>query len=169
MEKKASIFTRLFTRQKDNDGIESMEIPDLASIPTVARTLPQTILTFTKEQEERFPEEQRDEWRQLLATMPPLEIGKINFIPFETGTIYGGYYVRLFIRNGRDVEADFELTQLPLSLIDAAGEKVAAGFFRIQNFGTLKFGETRVWTFAWRPEQVFKQDADLSGYTVDFE
>ena len=137
--------------------------------PTVASQLPHTLLVLTPEQETQFSDEQKAQFRSYLSMMPPLPIGQINFIAFEAGHYMEGYYVRVFIRHARDLEEEFALGPVPLSLVDHQGDVVAKGVFRPENFGTLRFGETRVWTFAWRKEQVLKRDPDFESFTIRFE
>jgi SLAP domain-containing protein len=167
VENKEFRFSRLFGRKKEEPVAEP--VIDEASIPTTAQQLPQTVLTFTQEQEIQFTEDEKEELRSKLAQMPPLPIGEVNFIPFEVGYYMDGYYVKVFIRNGKDVMDEVSFEQIPLYLVDASGEKVAGGIFRPKNFGNLKFGETRVWTFAWRPEQILKQKPDFSSISLAFE
>ncbi|TCP57772.1 SLAP domain-containing protein [Tumebacillus sp. BK434] len=164
--KKESFFTRLFARKVEEQSEPAI---DEAAIPMNAQTLPHTLIAFTEEQEAKFTEEQKEDLQKKLLELPPLRLGEINFVPFDAGSLFGGYFVRVFIRQGRDLLEEFTLNELPLFLIDASGEKVAGGVFRPQNFGTLRFGESRVWTFAWRPEQVLKKEVDLTQFTVAFE
>jgi len=165
-----NFFTRLFSRHKDETAEVEPEVDD-QQLSTVGRQLPHTILVFTPEQLEKYPVEEREELQQQVNSYPPLTIGEVNFVPFEVGQLYGGYYLKVFIRNGKELLQEFSLTDLQLFLIDATGEKVAGGRFDLgERFGTLKFGEARLWTFAWRPEQVYKQhDVDLSTFSVAFE
>lgn len=166
-EKKESFLTRLFARKVE----ESDEpILDERDYPRIASTLPQTLLQFTPEQDEKYSVEEKIALLNQLKKVPPLRLGEINFVPFECGrTNDGGYYLKVFIRHGRDLLEEFTLPEMPLYLIDATGEKVAGGYFKPTQFGTLKFGETRVWTFFWSPNEVMKQDADLSHYSVAFQ
>ena len=170
--KNTNFFTRLLARKNNKETVveEITEEPvDESKIPTTGTVLPQTLIQFTPEQEERFSAAEKERLQKILLELPPLRIGEINFVPFEAGNIYGGYFVKVFIRNGRELLEEFTLETLPLVLIDAAGDRAAAGVFKPANFGTLKFGESRVWTFAFRPEQVTKKDADLSSFTVAFQ
>ncbi|MFD2170152.1 SLAP domain-containing protein [Tumebacillus lipolyticus] len=167
-QKKESIFTRMFGGSKPVQDELEPEV-DESSIPTTGTVLPHTVLRFTPAQEARYSEQEKIDLQSKLNTLPPLSIGEINFVPIDAGTIQGGYFVKVFIRHGRDLMEEFTMEGVPLSLIDATGDKVAHGVFRLQDFGTLQFGESRFWTFAWRPQQVLKQNADLSAYTVAFE
>ncbi len=166
-EKKAGLFSRIFVGNKKEDG--SVIELDHDSIPTTAEFLPHTIIAFTPEQEQKYSLHEKEEFQKQLLNLPPLRLGEINFVPFEAGLFRGGYFVRVFIRHGRDLLEEFTLEEVPLCLIDADGDKVAGGVFSIKKFGTLRFGESRVWTFTWSPQQVVKQGADLSSFTLSFE
>ncbi|PWK16231.1 SLAP domain-containing protein [Tumebacillus permanentifrigoris] len=163
-----NFFTRLFARKQQDEVVVQPEL-DESKIATNAQTLPHTLLALTPEQEAAFPEEVKVDLQKRVAKLPPINVGEFNFVPFEAGQLQGGYYVKVFIRNGRDVSEEIGLEQVPLHLVDASGEKVASGLFRVQNFGTLKFGEARFWSFAWRADQIKKPDADFSRFTVEFE
>lgn len=166
-QKKENFFTRLFARKKPE--VEENVIVDESTVETVAQTLPHTIVSLSPEQEEKYTEKQIEEFQKKLLSFPPLRVGEINFVPFEAGTLYGGFYVKVFIRNGKELLDNFTLEEVTIGLVDANGDKAAMGTFRIPNFGTLKFGESRPWTFAWRPEQVLKAEADLSAFTITFD
>lgn len=136
---------------------------------TLGQFLPHSILVFTPEQDASFSPEQKAQYNGYLSQLPPLKVGEINFTPFEVGLHEGGYYARVFIRYARDLEQEFTLDPLPLSLYDDNYELVAKGVFAPQGFGTLRFGETRVWTFYWNEELVVKRDPDFSGFAIRFE
>lgn len=169
MEQKNQSFLAkwLFGKKQQQPDVQEEKAPEEYS--TIAETLPHTILVFTPEQEDQFDDETKQRYRKYLTMMPPANIGMVNFVAFEAGHYMGGPYVRCFIRHARDLEEEFTLEAVPLTLYDAYGDKVASGFFRPQNFGTLRFGETRVWTFAWRPEDMLKKDPDFEFFRVAFE
>jgi SLAP domain-containing protein len=134
------------------------------------KTIPHFILTFTTEQHLLYSDELKAELAKKLNELPPIQTGEVNIFPFEADTLpTGGYYVKVFIRNGGDLELDFALQSIPLFLLDASGEKVAGGVFKPQEFESIAFGEARFWTFAWRPEEVLKPNADLSSFSVAFQ
>jgi SLAP domain-containing protein len=96
--------------------------------------------------------------------MPPLRFDEVNLVPFEVGVTDAGYYVNLFVRNG--TEEEFTLNELSLQLIDAAGDVVAEGLFRFDNFGVIRLGETRPWTFEFVGDQIKKPNPDFTDFTV---
>lgn len=167
MESKSEgLFSRLFATKRTDEKTEFVEYEDITKIPTVGKILPQILMSYTKEQEESYSEDEKIRFEEILASIPPLRIGEVNFVPFEAGGVYGGYFVRVIIRNGRDLDHEYSMTEMPLGLIDATGEIVAVGLFKPQDFGELRFGEARVWTFAFHPSQVRKQNADFSQFTI---
>ena len=169
-EKKQSFLAKWLkgAMQPDLSQGEDAKVP-VEDAKTLGSRLPHTLLVFTPEQEAVFSDEQKELFRRYLTMMPPLPIGEINFIAFEAGHYQNGYYVRVFIRHARDLEEEFTLGPVPLSLVDHAGETVAKGVFQPQQFGTLRFGESRVWTFAWRESEVLKRDPDFESFTIRFE
>jgi SLAP domain-containing protein len=170
-EKKQSFLARWLTgaMQPDLSKEESLKQPVEAEAKTLGSQLPHTLLVFTDEQQVSFSDEQKETYKRYLSMMPSLPIGQVNFIAFEAGHYLGGYYVRVFIRHARDLEEEFTLGPVPLSLVDHTGDVVAKGAFQPQNFGTLRFGETRVWTFAWRESEVLKREPDFTSFTIRFE
>lgn len=163
--KKESFLSRLFSKQHLEIETEHVQI-DEASIPTVGKVLPQTIISFTPEQESQFTEQEKEELQSFLLRLPMLKIGELNFVPIEAGLLHGGYYVKVFIRNGLDVQEEIGLTEIPMYLLDAQNEPIAGAIFELKNFGALRFGETRVWTFVYPPQHVYKMGADLSDFTI---
>ncbi|ASS73883.1 hypothetical protein CIG75_02105 [Tumebacillus algifaecis] len=167
-ENKQSFLSRLFNKQQGQQVQEATPV-DESKIPTVGRTLAQTIIAFTSDQEEHFSEQEKEALRAQLLTMPKLQIGELNFLPLEAGLYQGGYYVKVFIRNGLDVQEEITLQEVPMYLLDAKNEPVAGGVFELQDFGTLRFGETRYWTFIYAQEQVYKTNADLTDFTIQIQ
>ncbi|ARU60501.1 hypothetical protein CBW65_04990 [Tumebacillus avium] len=169
-QNRGGLFTRLFVR-KTGDQIEVIEPQEVdeASIPTVGKTLPHTIIAFTPEQEQQYSEAEKERMQEQLLSLPPLHIGEVNVVPFDTGMYQGGCFVRVFIRNAWEVDEELTIEKMPLSLIDATGEIVARGTFTLKNFGSLRFGESRVWTFAWRENQLLKKTPDFSAFTVEVQ
>jgi len=165
---KTGFFSRLFGGKKPKEVVEEPEINE-ADAPTVAETIPTTILEFTPEQEEAFTEAEKKQFRKFVEELPPLRLGEINFVPFDLGHIEGGVFVRVIIRNGRDLLEEFTLEPMVIGLVDANLDVVARGFFRPEDFGSIRFGEARLWTLAWRSSEFIKENPDLSGYTLSFE
>ncbi|HEU4964770.1 MAG TPA: SLAP domain-containing protein [Bacilli bacterium] len=165
---KLNFFARIFRSNEKQTSVESKVTTSVneSDFATVGKTIPQTIISYTSDQDQVLTQQQKQDLERLLATYPPLTMGEINFIPFEAGTLYGGYYVRLFIRNGKDLLEEFSMDDITVGLVDASSDLVAKGRFRPTEFGSLMFGETRIWTFAWRPAEVLKPNADLSVFTV---
>lgn len=154
--------------KKEQQEEQELQIDPLDAKP-IAQTLPHTILAFTPEQEAQFSKKEKEKYREYCTMMPPAKIGEINFIAVEIGRLMGGIYVRVFVRHARDLEEEFTLDVLPLSLYDAAGDLIAHGVFKPEGFGTLRFGETRLWTFAWRESDLLKKDPDLSDFYIRIE
>lgn len=141
--------------------------PEKAAIP---HKIPHTLLTLTLDQKLEISAQQAMELQRILESLPPIEVGEVNIFPIEAGHLpSGGYYVKTFIRNGGDLSLDLSVNAITLFLVDASGEKVAGGVFRPENFESIKFGESRYWTFAWRTEEVLKPHADLSTYSLAFQ
>jgi SLAP domain-containing protein len=172
-EKQRSIFSRLFGRKDEKTDVVSVpshveEQEQPSEKPTVAAMLNHTMLVLTEEQAGQYSDQEVEELQKKLNSLPPLPVGQFDFHAFEVFKDHGGLVVRLFIRNARDLQETIRFSEFPLALYDATGEKVAFGVHRMENFGTLGFGEARVWTFKFEPSQVLKQYPDLSEFRVAF-
>ncbi|KEO84027.1 SLAP domain-containing protein [Tumebacillus flagellatus] len=165
--KRNSFMERLLAKRKEAEQLETEQPVDESSIPTTATLIKGMHLAFTEGQEEQMNAIEKDRYREILTQMPPLLIGEVNIVPFEAGELNGGYFVRVFIRNGRELGEEISLEELRMYLLDKNGERVASGIFQLEDFGFLKFGEARLWTFAWHASQVLKPNADLSQFNIE--
>jgi SLAP domain-containing protein len=172
-KKKRSFFARLLGREgqlKDTEVLADAEVKEKKQEvrPTLAPTLGHLMLVLTEEQQMQYSEKEVEALEKKLMDFPPLEVGRFDLQAFEAFKHQGGFVVHVFFRNARELQEVIRFTEIPLSLYDATGEKVASGVFKMSNFGELKFGEARLWTFTFSVDQVMKQHPDFSKVRVDF-
>ncbi|AOV08755.1 accessory Sec system S-layer assembly protein [Sporosarcina ureilytica] len=121
-------------------------------------------LDLEKSWEEGLTKEQKDSLEKVVEGLPKLKPREVNISGFQVKTEENGSLAAsIFIRNGHSKEINIE--QLPLELIDANGDLVARGSFKLDQF-SVKANTTKPWTFIYPKEMVQKTDADLSRWII---
>jgi accessory Sec system S-layer assembly protein len=114
--------------------------------------------------EKSIAEEDKEKLEKLLQNIQPPKSGEINFMGLSAKLADSGdLHVSVLIRNGHD--RNIQLQQLPLQVEDAAGEKVAGGGFKLEDF-EVKANTSKPWTFIFPSSLVTKENPDLSKWKV---
>ena len=109
---------------------------------------------------EQLSETQQEHLRNMVAGLPALKKGEVNFTGIEaTMKENGQFAVTLLVRNGSDKQ--IKLEKLPLVVEDAAGDQVCQGGFSLEDF-EVKANTSKPWTFLFPEELVKKKNPDLS-------
>ncbi|MFC5734728.1 accessory Sec system S-layer assembly protein [Cytobacillus gottheilii] len=104
--------------------------------------------------------EQRENLEKLVSSLEAPKPGEVNFYGLNAQIAENkDLQVTMLLRNGHEKNVAFH--QLPLIVEDAAGEKVAEGSFKLEDF-ELKANTSRPWTFIFPASLVKKENPDLS-------
>lgn len=115
--------------------------------------------------EEQLPAEQKEELAKIVKTLPELGETEVNFTGLQAKLANdGSLNVSIFIRNGHNKAINLE--QLPLEIIDARGQQIAKGSFKMEPILTVQPNSTKPWTFIFPPTLVNPKGADLSRWTA---
>lgn len=115
--------------------------------------------------EEQLPAEQKEELAKIVKTLPELGETEVNFTGLQAKFANdGSLNVSIFIRNGHNKAINLE--QLPLEIIDARGQQIAKGSFKMEPILTVQPNSTKPWTFIFPPTLVNPKGADLSRWTA---
>lgn len=115
--------------------------------------------------EEQLPTEQKEELAKIVKTLPELGETEVNFTGLQAKFANdGSLNVSIFIRNGHNKAINLE--QLPLEIIDARGQQIAKGSFKMDPILTVQPNSTKPWTFIFPPTLVNPKGADLSRWTA---
>ncbi|HZG73634.1 MAG TPA: accessory Sec system S-layer assembly protein [Chondromyces sp.] len=112
--------------------------------------------------EESLPEGEKEKLQKIFDSLPKLGKSELNFTGLTAQRKENQLAVSLFIRNGYD--RDIELNQLPLQVIDATGETVAQGGFKLDL--KVKANTTKPWTFIFPENTIQKAEPDFSKWSV---
>lgn len=108
--------------------------------------------------------EQQDSLKQIVSSLPKLKEREVNFTGFQIKAQDEGHLaVSLFIRNGHSQHITLE--QLPLELLDAQGQMIARGSFKLDKL-QVKANTSKPWTFIFPKEMILIEQPDLSKWTV---
>ncbi|MFX3675283.1 MAG: accessory Sec system S-layer assembly protein [Paenisporosarcina sp.] len=114
--------------------------------------------------EEALSTEQKEALQKIVHNLPKLNAHEVNFTGFQVKPQPEGQLaVSLFIRNGNKQHINLE--QLPLELLDATGESIARGSFKLDKL-EVKANTSKPWTFIFPKDMVTKENPDLSRWTV---
>ncbi|WP_059171905.1 accessory Sec system S-layer assembly protein [Bacillus sp. FJAT-27445] len=114
--------------------------------------------------EKQLPQAHKDQLWKIVSELPKLGPNDINIMGFKAEMSDKGQLgITVFIRNGSSKEFQFE--QIPLVVEDAAGEVIARGGFKLENF-KVRPNTTRPWTFIFPKELIKKDNPDLSSWKV---
>lgn len=114
--------------------------------------------------EEGLGEEQKKALTEVVEGLPKLKPREINISGFQIKEEdNGGISASVFIRNGHSKTVNLE--QLPLELIDATGDLVATGSFKLNPL-SVSANTTKPWTFTYPKELIQKDSPDFSRWTI---
>lgn len=114
--------------------------------------------------EEGLADEQKESLKEVVKGLPKLKPKEVNIAGFQVKEEEdGSIAASVFIRNGHSKEINIE--QLPLELLDANGELVARGTFKLEDF-SVKANTTKPWTFIYPKDLVQKENPDLSRWVA---
>lgn len=121
-------------------------------------------LDLAESWENQLSDEQKNHLEKLVSGLPKLNPGEVNFMGLEAKLNDDpSLAVTVLIRNGSD--KNIKLEQIPLIVEDAAGEVVAQGGFRLEDF-EVKANTSKPWTFIFPGQLVSKEQPDLSSWKV---
>ncbi|MBM7690853.1 accessory Sec system S-layer assembly protein [Peribacillus deserti] len=114
--------------------------------------------------EDQISQMQREKLSNLVAGLPHLAPGEVNFMGIEAVPAPdGAFAVTVLIRNGS--EKNIKLEQIPLIVEDAEGDIICRGGFTLDHF-EVKGNTSKPWTFVFPASLVMKQNPDLSRWKV---
>ncbi|MCG7315692.1 MULTISPECIES: accessory Sec system S-layer assembly protein [Brevibacillus] len=109
-------------------------------------------------------DDQKKYFIELAKRLPELKEGEVNVQSVQAKQNDEGMIrAILLIRNGSTQNLSFE--QLPLSLYDATGDKVAEGVFQLKDF-VVNAQTSKPWMFIFPKESILKENVDLSQWKV---
>lgn len=110
--------------------------------------------------------EQKTALENAVKNLPALKPREVNIVGFQSKfTENGDFAVSVFIRNGHTRHINLE--QAPLEILDANGQLVSKGSFKLDGF-TVKANTTRPWTFIFPKKLLLIENPDLSRWTARF-
>ncbi|MEO4054158.1 accessory Sec system S-layer assembly protein [Solibacillus sp. CAU 1738] len=113
----------------------------------------------------QLPKEQQEELAKIVKDLPKLGKTEVNFTGLQAKLQNDkSLHVSIFIRNGNDKAINLE--QLPLEIIDAKGNQVAKGSFKLDPILTVQPNTTKPWTFIFPAQLVNVKGIDLSRWTA---
>ncbi|MFJ7745066.1 accessory Sec system S-layer assembly protein [Peribacillus sp. NPDC097295] len=113
---------------------------------------------------EQLSNAQRENLQQLVAGLPKLNQGEVNFMGLEAAFKENDQLaITILIRNGSD--KGIKIEKLPLIVEDADGDQVCQGGFSLDNF-EVKANSSKPWTFIFPGDLVKKKNPDLSRWKV---
>lgn len=115
--------------------------------------------------EESLPPEQKAKLEALVDQLTPPNESEVNFMGLNIQFAENkSLSITILIRNGRRQTLTIE--QLPLQVIDANGDIVAKGGFKLNNL-TIKANSTKPWTLIFPQELVLKENPDFTKWKVE--
>lgn len=113
----------------------------------------------------QLPKEQQESLANIVKDLPKLGKTEVNFTGLQAKLQEdNSLHTSIFIRNGNDKAINLE--QLPLEIVDARGELVAKGSFKLDPILTVQPNTTKPWTFIFPAELVTAEGMDLSRWTA---
>lgn len=113
----------------------------------------------------QLPKDQQEKLAEIVKDLPKLGKTEVNFTGLQAKlNDDNSLHASIFIRNGHDKAINLE--QLPLEIIDARGELVAKGSFKLDPILSVQPNTTKPWTFIFPAELVTAEGADLSRWTA---
>lgn len=108
--------------------------------------------------------EQKEALAKVVESLPKLKPREVNISGFQVKEQEdGSIAASVFIRNGHSKQINIE--QLPLELLDATGDLVARGSFKLGPLA-VSANTSKPWTFIYPKEMVQKEAPDFSRWIV---
>lgn len=121
-------------------------------------------LELSDEWETSLADEQKERLHQLVSGLTPPKPNEVNLMGLEAKQDNEGkLIVSILIRNGQ--EKNIEISQLPLTVIDATNQEIARGGFTLPPL-VVKANTSKPWTFIFPKDMVSVQNPDLSVWKV---
>lgn len=153
----------VFVFTKENVFAEKLPVENWKLAFNVQSMVPHK-LELEQAWEEGLTTEQKEGLGKVVESLPKLKPREVNISGFQVKKEEdGSIATSIFIRNGHSKQINIE--QLPLELIDATGELVARGSFKLDNL-SVKANTSKPWTFIYPKELIQKEEPDLSRWTV---
>lgn len=112
---------------------------------------------------ENIPVNQQQELERVLAKLPPMKSGEVNFSPLcATITTQNELLATVIIRNAAD--KPINIKQIPIAAYDAQQKELARGVFDVKGI-TIEPYKAILWTFNFKPVAQ-DQDIDLSSWHI---
>ncbi|MFC7685743.1 accessory Sec system S-layer assembly protein [Ureibacillus sp. GCM10028918] len=113
----------------------------------------------------QLPEDQQEALKNIVKDLPKLGKNEVNFTGLQAKVHDDKSLVTsIFIRNGNNKAINIE--QLPLEIVDANGQLVAKGSFRLDPALSVQPNSTKPWTFIFPEDLVSKEEFDLSRWSA---
>ncbi|WP_075982982.1 accessory Sec system S-layer assembly protein [Bacillus massilinigeriensis] len=114
--------------------------------------------------ENQLAPNQREHLEKLVAGLPKLSQGEVNFMGIEAKFVQDhAFAVTVLIRNGST--KNIQLEQIPLIVEDADGDIVCQGGFKLDQF-EVKANTSKPWTFIFPAQLVLKPEPNLASWKV---
>lgn len=149
----------------DQKNLNATEVPnDQWSLAFNVQSLVPHSLDLEPAWDEALPKEQKASLKELVKNLPALKPREVNITGFQSRfTDDGSLAVSIFIRNGHTKH--IQLEKLPLEVLDARGEQVAKGAFKLNNL-EVKANTSKPWTFIFPKEMLKTETPDFSRWTA---
>ncbi len=154
----------VFVFDAANIKLEEGILEDGWSLAFNIESMREHMLDLEPSWKENLTKEQITMLEDLVKQMPELKDKEVNFTGFQVAfQDDGGLVASVFIRNGNTRAMNVE--QLPIEIVDAAGDIVAKGSFELPPL-EVKANSTKPWTFIFPEQLVQKKDADFSRWVA---
>lgn len=121
-------------------------------------------LELSDEWETSLADEQKERLHQMVSGLTPPKPNEVNLMGLEAKQDdEGKLIVSILIRNGQ--EKNIEISQLPLTVIDATNQEIARGGFTLPPL-LVKANTSKPWTFIFPKDMVSVKNPDLSVWKV---
>lgn len=155
----------IFTFDKKNIKIEDPSSLEWSLAFNVQSLVPHS-LDLEESWEQALTPQQKTALENAVKNLPALKPREVNIIGFQSKfTETGDLAASIFIRNG--YTKHIKLEQVPLEILDAHGQLVSKGSFKLENF-TVKANTSRPWTFIFPKHLLQIENPDLSRWTARF-
>lgn len=153
----------IFVFNKENINAENPPTENWKIAFNVQSMMPHR-LDLAEAWEAGLADEQKESLQQVVNGLPKLKSKEVNITGFQVKEEEdGSIAASVFVRNGHSKEINIE--QLPLEILDANGDLVARGTFKLEDF-SVKANTTKPWTFIYPKDLVQKENPDLSRWVA---
>lgn len=119
-------------------------------------------LDLAKSWKQSLASSEKKKLQELVEGLEPPKKGEVNFMGLQAKVQENGdLHVSLLVRNGSDRQVKLE--QVPLQVEDAAGDIIASGGFKLDDF-TVNANTSKPWTFIFPASLVTKKTPDFSNW-----